>query len=120
MLRTTMLFIVSLCIICFACLAEATDPFTEELSKFDQCRAAHPKWSEKICSNVAQGKVVKGMTEEQVIASWGSPQKKFKLDLGHSYWHYPAKGYTPGDKIDKIVLHMKNGKVIEIRSHYAG
>ena len=62
--------------------------------------------------------MVKGMTEEQVIASWGSPQKKFKLDLGHSYWHYPAKGYTLGDKIDKIVLHMKNGKLIDIRNHY--
>jgi hypothetical protein len=113
MLRTTILFIVSVCIVCFACFAEATDT----LSKLARCRTEHPTWSEKICLNVVQGKVEKGMTEEQVIASWGSPQKKFKFDAGHSYWHYPVKQYTPGDKIDKIILHMENGKVIELRSH---
>jgi len=97
------------------------------LSKCDQCRAAHPGWSQKICLNVAQGKIEKGMTEAQVIASWGSPKEKFTLVTGYSYWHYPIK-ITPANVIyrdhngelyhiekEETVLQIRNGKVIDIK-----
>jgi hypothetical protein len=109
MIRPIILFIILVRIICFAYLAEAADL----LSSLARCREAHPAWSEKICANVTHGKVEKGITEEQVIASWGPPQRKFKFDAGHSYWHYPVKGDPSGAK---IILHMKNGKVIDIGS----
>src|ERR1019366_1274946 len=35
--------------------------------------AAHPGWSDGVCQAVSKGKVIYGMTKDQVRAAWGSP-----------------------------------------------
>lgn len=54
----------------------------------------HPELSEEIKQAILNAKVIKGMTKEQVVASWGKPSKinePFTNQFGNYYgesWEY--------------------------------
>lgn len=64
-------------------------------SKLCRLREKHPDWDEEICRLILQGKIRLGMTKEQVIASWGKPER-VNRSVGtwgiHEQWVYGTFG----------------------------
>lgn len=94
-------------IVILVCLPVLLLAETDYFKRIKQVKAAHPDWPSNVCESVAMGKVTEGMTQEQVIASWGRPVKIFDKigDKGrYDYWHYK-----------EVVVRFKDKKVEKIQ-----
>jgi hypothetical protein len=65
---------------------------TIKLSKIgESIKKKHPSWENDICNTIAEKKVQIGMTSNQVISSWGKPEKNNRT-VGswgtHEQWVY--------------------------------
>lgn len=68
----------------------------------------HPEWPEDIKTTVLEGNIKIGMTEEQVLASWGKPDR-VNRSVGiwgvHEQWIYEVSYYN------QIYVYVENGKL---------
>ena len=77
----------------------------------------NPEISTYIKTKISQGKVVKGMTKEHVIASWGHPydiDRSVNSSGVHEEWRYGYKHYGFSwyyRWIPTNFLYFKNGKL---------
>lgn len=72
---------------------------------------AHPELNPKIKEAIIKGKVLEGMTEDEVRASWGSPTQVVKGTEGDFYYVYMKTGGR-GSYSHNVVVFDKNGRVI--------
>ena len=66
------------------------NPNAKDIARKELIRR-HPEWSEQVKSGILNGKILIGMTKEQVLASWGEPGK-INRSVGtwgvHEQWVY--------------------------------
>lgn len=66
-------------IVAIALLAVGCASFRMPTPNFDarlaMCLEDHAEWGQEICERVARAEVWLGMTEEQLLATWGQPSK---------------------------------------------
>jgi hypothetical protein len=72
--------------------------------KPEEAIAKHPEWDEQTITYIREGLLIKGMTKEQVRASWGAYcetcQGTKKFEWGET-WEYPTQ----------VVFFDKTGKM---------
>jgi hypothetical protein len=73
----------------------------------------NPDLPADIAENIRAGRVIPGMSEEQVRATWGEPSS---VDFKESakIWQYYEKEPAGGVKATKVAF--KNGKVAEVET----
>jgi regulatory protein YycI of two-component signal transduction system YycFG len=83
-------------------------PITEKGLKIKE---KHPGWSNDICNIVAEKKISIGMTEEQVIASWGKP---YKINTTTDSWGKHSQ-WVMRDSINSDYVYFENGILTSIQ-----
>ena len=107
-MKRTFLFLILIIFLLLlsACTALLIDQDFERRKQYVQ---THPEVDTYIKTIISQGKIVRGMTEDQVKASWGHPYD-INRSVGswgvreqwcYGYWHY---GWRPTS-----FLYFKNG-----------
>jgi hypothetical protein len=94
------------------------------LTKMDRDRrtnyvASHPELTEKVRDCIFQGKIMFGMTKEEVIASWGEPARK-NMSAGkwgiHDQWVYNRVDRYGIPYTDPMwYLYFENGKITSMQ-----
>ncbi|MHB9071936.1 MAG: outer membrane protein assembly factor BamE domain-containing protein [Desulfobaccales bacterium] len=74
--------------------------------------SAHPELNPTIKEAILRGEVLEGMTEDEVRASWGSPNQIVKGTEGDFYYVYVKPGGKGGAHAHNVVVFDKNGRVI--------
>lgn len=72
----------------------------------DQAIRDHPEWTAQTKAMIQSGYLLKGMTEEQVIATWGKPCLSCTGTVAGSSFEYPTQ----------IVFFDDMGKVSRIEA----
>lgn len=73
---------------------------------------AHPELNQTFKEAILRGEVLEGMTEDEVKASWGSPNQIVKGTEGDFYYVYSKSEGKGGAHSHDVVVFDKNGKVI--------
>ena len=114
MKRIFLFFILIFLLFLSACAQLITYQDSERQKKYVH---SHPEISTYIKSIISQGKVVKGMTKEHVIASWGHPydiHRSVNSSIVHEEWRYGYRYYGWGwghSWVTTNFLYFKNGKL---------
>lgn len=67
----------------------------------DELRRRHPEWNWTV---IDQGRIFKGMSEEEVILAWGPPHRINQSSYGEQWVYHRGSKDRPND-----YLHFENG-----------
>ena len=71
----------------------------------EELRRRHPDWNWTV---IAQGRIFKGMSKEEVILSWGPPHRINQSSYGEQWVYHRGSKDRPTD-----YLHFENGVLID-------
>jgi hypothetical protein len=75
----------------------------------------NPNAPERIRRAVLGKKLVQGMTEKAIIASWGEPDRKTRLGSADARWSYVRPQVGDGVRYDiEYILVLKRGVLISV------
>lgn len=74
--------------------------------------SAPPELNPKIKEAILKGEVLKGMTEDEVKASWGSPYQIVRGTEGDFYYVYMKANGGRSTVPHNVVVFDKSGRVI--------
>lgn len=92
---------------------ESTEQWVNKLVVLDDPKLKMAKFSPAVRNAIAAGKLMKGMTKEQVIMAVGHPQTNENPRLDGPYWRYwwssfgPYYVYWKGNTVSKIDGHSE-------------